>query len=133
MLAGRKRAELEEARGHHQGQDEPLPELSQEEAGESPGRRDTCRPGMRREGMSEWDILKGLDTVKAPPDFEQKVRAQLSLRKRVERRRRAVLRWSMAGSFASLAAVVFLLNVFVFPGRSPSGIAERGKGIAPAY
>ncbi|OGD27447.1 MAG: hypothetical protein A2028_00245 [Candidatus Aminicenantes bacterium RBG_19FT_COMBO_59_29] len=82
--------------------------------------------------MSEWDILKGLDTVKAPPDFEQKVMAQLSLRKRVERRRRAVLRWSMAGSFASLAAVVFLLNVFVFQGRSPSGIAERGKGIAPA-
>jgi len=82
--------------------------------------------------MSEWDILKGLDTVKAPPDFEQKVMAQLSLRKRVERRRRAVLRWSVAGSFASLAAVVFLLNVFVFQGRSPSGIAERGKGIAPA-
>ena len=82
--------------------------------------------------MSEWDILKGLDTVKAPPDFEQKVMAQLSLRKRVERRRRAVLRWSMAGSFASLAAVVFLLNVFVFQGRSPSGIAERGKGISPA-
>jgi muramoyltetrapeptide carboxypeptidase LdcA involved in peptidoglycan recycling len=87
---------------------------------------------MRREEMSEWDILKGLDTVKAPPDFEQKVMAQLSLRKRVERRRRAVLRWSMAGSFASLAAVVFLLNVFVFQGRSPSGIAERGKGISPA-
>jgi len=82
--------------------------------------------------MSEWNILKGLDTVKAPPDFEQKVMAQLSLRKRVERRRRAVLRWSMAGSFASLAAVVFLLNVFVFQGRSPSGIAERGKGISPA-
>jgi len=87
---------------------------------------------MRREEMSEWDILKGLDTVKAPPDFEQIVMAQLSLRKRVERRRRAVLRWSMAGSFASLAAVVFLLNVFVFQGRSPSGIAERGKGISPA-
>jgi len=82
--------------------------------------------------MSEWDILKGLDTVKAPPDFEQIVMAQLSLRKRVERRRRAVLRWSMAGSFASLAVVVFLLNVFIFQGRSPSGIAERGKGIAPA-
>jgi len=87
---------------------------------------------MRREEMSEWNILKGLDTVKAPPDFEQIVMAQLSLRKRVERRRRAVLRWSMAGSFASLAAVVFLLNVFVFQGRSPSGIAERGKGISPA-
>lgn len=82
--------------------------------------------------MSEWDILKRLDTVKAPPDFEQKVMAQLSLRKRMERRRRAVLRWSMAGSFASLAAIVFLLNIFVFQGRSPSGVAERGKDVAPS-
>ena len=82
--------------------------------------------------MSEWDIMKRLDTVKAPPDFEQKVMAQLSLRKRTERRRRVVLRWSMAGSFASLAAVVVLLNIFVFQGRSRSGIAERGKDIAPA-
>lgn len=82
--------------------------------------------------MSESDILKRLDTVKAPPDFEQKVMAQLSLRKRQERRRRAVLGWSMAGSFASLAALVVLLNVFVFQDRSPSGIAEKGKGISPA-
>ena len=79
--------------------------------------------------MSEWDIMKRLDTVKAPPDFKQKVMAQLSLRKRIERRRRAVLRWSMAGSFASLAVVVVLLNVFVFQGRTPSEVAERGKDI----
>ena len=82
--------------------------------------------------MSEWDILKRLDTVKAPPDFEQKVMARLSLRKRMERRRRAVLRWSMAGSFASLAAVAVLLNVFVFQGRTPSGVAGRGKDVASA-
>ena len=82
--------------------------------------------------MSEWDILKGLDTVKAPPDFEQKVMARLSLRKREERRRRVVLRWSMAGSCASLAAVVVLLNIFVFQGPSRSGLAEQGKGGAPA-
>lgn len=81
--------------------------------------------------MSEWDIFKELDTVKAPPDFEQKVMAQLSLRKRTERRRRAVLRWSMAGSFASLAAGIVLLNIFVFEGRSPSRVAEMGKGAAP--
>ena len=79
--------------------------------------------------MSEWDIMKTLETVNAPPDFEQKVMAQLSLRKRIERRRRAVLRWSMAGSFASLAVVVVLLNVFVFQGRTPSEVAERGKDI----
>jgi hypothetical protein len=83
--------------------------------------------------MSEWDIFKQLDIVKAPPDFEQKVMAQLSLRKRLERRRRVVRRWSMAGTFASLAAVVVLLNVFVFQGRGPSTVAEKkGKGPAPA-
>lgn len=82
--------------------------------------------------MSEWDILKRLDTVKAPPDFEQKVMARLSLRKRIERRRRAVLRWSMAGSFASLAAVVVLLSIFVFQGRTPPGVAGRGKDVAAA-
>lgn len=82
--------------------------------------------------MSEWDILKRLDRVKAPLDFEQKVMAQLSFRKKAERRRRIVLRWSMAGSFASLAVVVVLLNVFVFQDRTPSGVAGRGKDVASA-
>ena len=82
--------------------------------------------------MNEWDIMKSLDTVNAPPDFEQKVMAQLSLRKRTERRKRIVLRWSMAGSFASLAAVAVLLNVFVFQGRTPQSAAVRGKDVAPA-
>ena len=82
--------------------------------------------------MSDWEILRQLDTVKAPPDFEQRVMAQLSLRKRTERRRRSVLRWSMAGSFASLAAAAVLLNIFVFQGRSPIGIADRQKDITPA-
>ena len=82
--------------------------------------------------MSEWDILKRLDSVKAPPDFEQNVMARLPLRKRTERRRRTVLRWSMAGSFASVAAVAVLLNVFVFRGRAPLSVAEKGKGISPA-
>lgn len=82
--------------------------------------------------MSDWEILKRLDTVKAPPDFEQRVMAQLSLRKRIERRRRVMLRWSMAGSFASLAAVAILLNVFVFQGRTPSAVAGKGKDLTPS-
>ncbi len=82
--------------------------------------------------MSEMDIIKGLDTVKAPPDFEQKVMARLSLRKRADHRRRTILRWSMAGSFTSLAAAVVLLNIFVFQDRAPSSLAEKGKGVAPA-
>lgn len=82
--------------------------------------------------MSEWDFMKELDEVKAPPDFEQKVMAQLSLRRRAFQRRRTVLRWSMAGSFTSLVAAVVVLNIFVFQGREPSAVAEGGKGQAPA-
>jgi hypothetical protein len=80
--------------------------------------------------MSEWDIFKNLDTVKAPPDFEQKVMARLSLRKRMDRRRRVALRWSMAGSFVALSAVALLLNVFIFETKGPSAVAGRGKGPA---
>ncbi len=82
--------------------------------------------------MSDWDIFKGLDTVKAPPDFEQKVLARLSLRKRMELRRRVALRWSMAGSFAALALTAVLLNVFVFESKGPSAVAEKEKGLAPS-
>jgi hypothetical protein len=86
---------------------------------------------LRREEMNEWDILKGLETVKAPPHFEQEVLAGLSLRARVERRRRSLaLRWAMAGSFASLAAAALLLNVFVIQGPKPSDIAKGGEGAA---
>jgi hypothetical protein len=76
--------------------------------------------------MSELDILKKLDTVKAPPGFEQQVIARLSLRKRLERRRRTALRWSLAGSLASLAVVFVVLSTVVFRDGTPSGIADRG-------
>ncbi|MFZ2055735.1 MAG: hypothetical protein WAU81_16215 [Candidatus Aminicenantales bacterium] len=82
--------------------------------------------------MSEMDIWKRLDSVKAPPGFEQQVMAQLSLRKRLERRRRAALRWSLAGSLASLAVVFVLLSTVVFRDRRPLGIADKGADSRPA-
>jgi hypothetical protein len=82
--------------------------------------------------MSELDILKTLDTVEAPPGFEQQVMAQLSLRKRLERRRRTALRWSLAGSLASLVVVFVLLSTVVFRDRPPVGIADRGAASRPA-
>jgi hypothetical protein len=82
--------------------------------------------------MSEMDILKKLDAVKAPPGFEQQVMAQLSLRKRLERRRRTALRWSLAGSLASLAVVFVLLSTVVFRDRTPIGIADKGADSRPA-
>ncbi len=82
--------------------------------------------------MSEMDILKKLDAVKAPPGFEQAVMAQLSLRKRLERRRRTAVRWSLAGSLASLAVVFVLLSTVVFRDRTPSGLADRGADYRPS-
>ena len=82
--------------------------------------------------MSEMDIFKGLDTVKAPPGFEQQVMAQLSLRRRLERRRRTALRWSLAGSLASLAVVFVLLSTVVFRDRAPLGVADKGAESRPA-
>ena len=82
--------------------------------------------------MSEMDILKKLGTVKAPPGFEQSVLARLSLRKRLERRRRTALRWSLAGSLASLAVVFVVLSTVVFRDRAPLGVASRAAGTRPA-
>jgi len=82
--------------------------------------------------MSEMEILKKLDTVMAPSGFEQQVMAQLSLRKRLERRRRTALRWSLAGSIASLAVVFVLLSTVVFRDRTPIEIADRGADSRPA-
>ncbi len=82
--------------------------------------------------MSEMDVWKRLDTVKAPPGFEQQVMAQLSLRKRLVRRRQVALRWSLAGSLASLAVVFVLLTTLVFRERTPLGVADRGAASRPA-
>jgi hypothetical protein len=75
--------------------------------------------------MHETDVWKKLDTVKAPPGFEQQVMARLSLRKRLERRRRVALRWSLAGSLASLAVIFAVLSTGVFRGRAPLSTADR--------
>jgi hypothetical protein len=82
--------------------------------------------------MSEMDILKKLDMVKAPPGFEQQLMARLSLRKRLERRRRTALRWSLAGSLASLAVVFVLLGTGVFRERMPTGIVDSGAAARPS-
>jgi hypothetical protein len=87
---------------------------------------------MRREEMSEMDVWKRLDMVKAPPGFEQQVMAQLSLRKRQERRRRVVLRWSLAGSVASLAVVFVVLSTGIFRDGAPAGVADRRADSRPA-
>ena len=40
--------------------------------------------------MEAYELLKQLEIVKAPPDFEQKLMAQLSLRKRKQVRQKTM-------------------------------------------
>jgi hypothetical protein len=82
--------------------------------------------------MEELGLLKKLEKVKAPPDFEQKVMAQVSLRKRNIRQKRTAFRLSLAGAFASLLAIFVLLNVFVLEKKAPLGVADGKKDSAAA-
>jgi hypothetical protein len=74
--------------------------------------------------MDEMTILKKLEQVKAPPDFEQQVMTQLSLRRRSLRRPQVGFGLSLAGAFASLLFVFVLLNVFVLQNRAPLNISR---------
>jgi len=74
--------------------------------------------------MDEMTILKKLEKVKAPPDFDEQVMARLSLRRRSLRRQRVGFRLSLAGAFASLLLVFVLLNVFVLQNRAPLYISQ---------
>lgn len=82
--------------------------------------------------MDEFDVLGKLDRVQAPPGFEQKVIAQLSLKKRSMRERRRVFGISLAGAFASLVAVLVLLNVLVLQRKTPLEVTDSERGYYPA-
>lgn len=81
--------------------------------------------------MEELELLTRYEKVKAPPDFEQKVMAQLSLRKRGLGRKRSVLRLSLAGAFASFVAVFILLNVFVLRKETQPGVTTARTSVSP--
>jgi hypothetical protein len=82
--------------------------------------------------MDEMSILRKLDTVKAPPGFEQSVMARLSLRQRSERRRQSALRLSLAGSFAALLVVFVVFNVLVPRQKLPVVSTAMRGAAAPA-
>jgi hypothetical protein len=87
---------------------------------------------MRREEMEEFGLLKKLEKVKAPPDFEQKVMARVSLQKRSLGPKRTAFRLSLAGAFVSLLVVFVLLNVFVLQKKSPVGVSDLKKEVPAA-
>jgi len=79
--------------------------------------------------MDVPNLLKKLERVKAPPDFEQKILAQLSLRKR-RKLRIKYLRLSLAGAFSAALVFFMAVNVFILPKRVPLEVADLEKGLA---
>jgi len=82
--------------------------------------------------MKELDYLRKLGKVEAPPDFEQRVMAQLSLRKRSEIRVRR-LRLSFAGAFGTLAVLVIVASLFFLPQKGDLKYSGLEKGFSPEY
>lgn len=73
--------------------------------------------------MDELNILQKMESVKAPPGFEQRIMAQLSLRKR-KRARVKNLSLSLAGAFSAMLVLFIVLNIFILPQKSQVGIAD---------
>jgi hypothetical protein len=82
--------------------------------------------------MDELSLLKKLQRVKAPPDFEQRVLARLPLERQAAGRRWPVLGLSLAGAFASLLAVFIGLNVFVLRQQAPVAASKIEAGAVRA-
>jgi len=72
--------------------------------------------------MKELEIMNEL-RVTAPQNFEQKVMANLSLRKR-ERVRIRRVRYSLAGAFGGIAVVAVAVGLLVLPRANPTGFAR---------
>ena len=71
--------------------------------------------------MNELEMMKKL-RVTAPRNFEQKVMANLSLRKREQLRVRR-LRYSLAGAFMGIVVVAAAVGIMVLPRANPTGFA----------
>jgi len=79
--------------------------------------------------MDVPNLLKKLERVKAPPDFEQKILAQLSFRKR-RKLRTKYLRLSLAGAFSAALVFFLVVNVFILPQKGPAEVADMEKGLS---
>jgi hypothetical protein len=81
--------------------------------------------------MEDSNLLRKWNRVVAPPDFENRVLAGLSeRRKALPRMRRArIYRLSLAGAAAALLAVFSATNVFLGPKAGPSGFASGREAL----
>ena len=83
--------------------------------------------------MDELNLLQKLENVKAPPGFEQRVLAQLSVQKR-KRVRVRNLSLSVAGAFSAVLVIFIVLSVFILPEKGPVRIVDMDKkSMAPVF
>ncbi|MBC8359534.1 MAG: hypothetical protein ISS41_06500 [Candidatus Aminicenantes bacterium] len=82
--------------------------------------------------MDEFNLLKKLERVKAPPDFEQRILTQLSLRKRKNLRVK-YLRFSLAGAISAVFVFFIVMNFFILPRTSSMESVNLEKGFSSAF
>jgi len=75
--------------------------------------------------MEDISLLRKLERVTAPPDFEERVLTQLARRRASagQARRVQVFRYSLAGAAAALFLCFLVLNVFVLKTGGPGDMA----------
>jgi len=69
------------------------------------------------------NFLKKIERVEAPSNFEQKVMAELSLRKRTSARNMR-LRLSLAGAVSAAAVLLVIVGLFMLPERRPAEVSS---------
>jgi hypothetical protein len=77
------------------------------------------------------NLLKKIEPVEAPPNFEEKVMAELSMRKRTLARN-SRLRLSFAGAFSAAAVLLVILGLFVLPQRRPVEVSSTQRSVPSA-
>jgi len=82
--------------------------------------------------MEGHELLGGMNKVKAPADFDERVFARLGEARRTRLRRRAAFRYALAGSAALLLVGFVLLNDRLVNSRSSRMLAGKGRSEAAA-
>lgn len=78
------------------------------------------------------DLLKKIERVEAPPNFEQKVMVELTSRKR-KLARNLRLRLSFAGAFGAVAILLVVVGLFVISPQKPGEIVRNGRSAPSVF